>query len=223
MKKSAFIAVAVSFLLLGFLGGSLFQIPIAGQSKYTGGQLRIEVVGKDGKTTTLDFNKVWPAGLSVRGTNMTRGDKGGRGNVDIAAGGLTLSPARGEGPARDYLFEDIYRIDVTAMCDSTSGTPSVGGTWTSNAGGYIDKLEISPAGSGYAVRMSGDGGRQWSTMVNVKFDAASGSLEFTRPLKTKGFPDQIFRGRVSGDRIDGTFGWAPDMRSPAGWTCTRAK
>jgi hypothetical protein len=37
MKKSAFIAVAVSFLLLGFLGGSLFQIPIAGQSKYTGG------------------------------------------------------------------------------------------------------------------------------------------------------------------------------------------
>jgi hypothetical protein len=203
MKKSAFIAVAVSFLLLGFLGGSLFQIPIAGQSKYTGGLLRIEVVGKDGKTTTLDFNKVWPAGLSVRGTNMTRGDKGGRANVDIAAGGLTLSPARGEGPARDYLFENIYRIDVT--------------------GGYIDKLEISPAGSGYAVRMSGDGGRQWSTMVNVKFDAASGSLEFTRPLKTKGFPDQIFRGRVSGDRIDGTFGWAPDMRSPAGWTCTRAK
>jgi hypothetical protein len=89
------------------------------------------------------------------------------------------------------------------------------GAWNSNANGFADRIEIGRVGSTYVVTMAG------VQMSNVLIDDAAGTLEFTRPLK--GYPAQIFRGRLNGGRIEGSFGWAPDMRNPAGWTCTRAK
>ena len=97
---------------------------------------------------------------------------------------------------------------------------SVAGLWTMNIG---NKLEIVQSGGTYAVRMSGDG-NQWDTMLDVKFDAATGTIEFRRSLKAKGYPDQIFTCRLVNGRLDGRYRFATEKPGAGnGWYAARLK
>jgi hypothetical protein len=101
-----------------------------------------------------------------------------------------------------------------------SDSSNIVGLWTMNIG---NKLEIVSRGSSYAVRMSAEVG-QWDTMLDVKFDAATNTIEWRRDLKSKGYPDQIFTGSPANGRLDGRYRWASEKPGTGnGWYAVRLK
>jgi hypothetical protein len=102
----------------------------------------------------------------------------------------------------------------------TATTTDIAGTWTMEAGGYGNTLEITRSGGGYSARWwTGNGPKE--TMKDFRFDPASGAVEFIRPLK--GYPNQIFQGKLEGGRLSGSFSFVTSKTSKTGWKAVRIK
>lgn len=107
----------------------------------------------------------------------------------------------------------------TTAAESAAGA-SIAGTWTMQAAGYANTLEIIPGGGGYSVRWLTSSAPA-ETIKDFHFDSATGTVEFVRPLKAKGYPDQMFKGKLEGGKLSGEFGFAPNMGAKAGWSAVR--
>jgi len=105
--------------------------------------------------------------------------------------------------------------------ESAAGT-DITGTWTMQAGGYGGTLVITPSGSGFAARLQ-FGNAPPETLVDFRFDPATGVVEFIRSLKAQGYPDQMFKGKLEGNKLSGGFGFVPNMGGKDGWSAVRIK
>jgi len=129
---------------------------------------------------------------------------------------LTVAYAPGSGGSRPVETAKTTAPSPAAPPGTAQGPAQRGiaGLWTMNIG---NTLEIVQGGGTYAVRMSGEG-NQWDTMLDVKVDAATGAIEFRRDLKSKGYPDQIFTGRLANGRLDGRYRWISEKPGTGnGW------
>ena len=88
------------------------------------------------------------------------------------------------------------------------------------AAGYGLTLKITPSGGGFAARLQ-SGNAPPETLVDFRFDPATGVVEFIRSLKAQGYPDQMFKGKLKGNTLSGEFGFVPNMGAKAGWSAVR--
>lgn len=94
--------------------------------------------------------------------------------------------------------------------------PAAAGTWRINGNNYAGTLTLTWSGAGWAGVVNYDVYRRDEPLENIRFDPASGSIEFTRPIPGA---TQIYRGRLTGGEMRGEFNQASGAYS-YGWSAT---
>jgi hypothetical protein len=80
--------------------------------------------------------------------------------------------------------------------------PAIAGTWSLVGNGYRGQLVLTRGVSGWSGHVRYDVHSRDEPLEAISFDPASGRIEFTRPIPGA---TQIYRGTVSGNRIEGQF------------------
>jgi hypothetical protein len=137
---------------------------------------------------------------------------------------ISFSPG---GPGASATLQSISGETTAATATSTTATATsaanndIVGLWNVNANGYANQLEVTRSGAGYVLRWLSPNATP-KTMTNVEFNPATGEIKFTNPLKSQGYPDQMYVGKLEAGKLSGTFGWAPKTTGFL-WSAVRAK
>jgi hypothetical protein len=132
------------------------------------------------------------------------------------ASATLTSISGGPGPATASASSASSTTATTAAADD------IAGKWLTNMNGYGGLMEITRAGSGLVIKLMPPPGQSGTveTLTEVGYDAATGSIKFTRPIQ--GYPAEMFVGKFEGGKLSGTFGFAPKTTGFL-WSATRVK
>jgi hypothetical protein len=87
------------------------------------------------------------------------------------------------------------------------------GLWFVNCNNLLGRLEFYWTGNAWTGRIFFDVIGQWEELTDVFIDPRTGQVRFHRP-----FSNQEYHGTLSGDRIEGTFGFGGSRGFPwAAW------
>lgn len=154
---------------------------------------------------------------------------GGAGSLEQVLANVTAFHVRGEFQLGDTIA-DVREIALQGVIGPSAiavpqpqpqpqpvaGVPAAAGLWRINGNSYAGTLTLTWSGAGWAGVVNYDVYRRDEPLENIRFDPASGSIEFTRPIPGA---TQIYRGRLAGGEMRGEFNQAGGAYS-YGWSAT---